>query len=499
MNLKSAVVASSTLATWVPRLATQVWTSATRSRVRIWSAFRKAVVCAVLGTLLLARCVWAQGGPAQPVTARSHSGQFLVQGLAQPGLLSEPLRRTEATNWARLDPPLVVMSCERIKDALLELLDSRDHWQGKIFIQIHPIRRLTDGIQVTQTHFADGWTYHVDMPDAVEPAKFVRALVGVLVVERANRNHAGQSADVPAWLIEGLAQELLTDQARELVVRAPDMLIDRLYQRKTTRSGRRVPTLAAAQAFFADGRAPLTFDELSWPAPDAFTDENAPRFGYSAQLFAHDLLLLRNGGPSLGAMLDRLGRCRNWQTAFLQAFSGHFSRLLDVDKWWELQRLGFQERGISPTWDVLDSLSKLDEALPIPIQRQVGTNSPAPREALSLQAFLQQADDARQLELLPAKIRQLQSLPLRVDPEVSPLVGKYLTTLETYHHQLDRNMHAPPARRMNRFLFSKVLRNTVQQLNALDAARAQLARTSVPLQPGAPTGRHPILRNVPVK
>ncbi len=450
------------------------------------ATLQRSAICAGLALLLLAHSAWAQSRLVQPVTARSHSGQFLIQGLAQPYPLSDNLRRSAATNWIRLTPPLAAVSCERIKEALLERLDCRDRWQGRIFVSLRPIRRPEDGCQVTQTRFTDGWTYRLDLPDAVEPTKFVRAVVSVLIAERAHRFRAGEATDVPAWLVDGLAQELLSDRALDLVVRPPDTLVNSLNVRQTSRQDRRTPTLSAAQTFFTDGRTPLTFDELCRPAPEAFVDETASAFRYSSQLFVHELLLLRNGRASLGAMLDRLGQCRNWQAALLQTFPSHFARLLDVDKWWELHRLGFPERGVSVTWGVAASLNKLEEALPVAVQRQVGTNNPGPRATIPLQAFLQQADEARQLELLPGKIQQLQSLPLRAAPEVAPLVGNYIRTLEDYRHQLFRNSHAPPPQRMNRFMFNRVLRNAIRQLDALDAARFQLAQPHVSPPPGAP-------------
>ena len=75
---------------------------------------------------------------------------------------------------------------------------------------------------------------------------------------------------------------------------------------------------------------------------------------------------------------------------------------------------------------------------------------------------------------------------LGVAVEVAPLVGNYIRTLEDYRHQLFRNSHAPPPQRMNRFMFNRVLRNAIRQLDALDAARFQLAQPHVSPPPGAP-------------
>lgn len=465
------------------------------------AAFWQEAFCAGFALALL---LWAQGaaaqsgsGLAQPITARSHSGQFTVQGLPHNIPLSENLRRSTATNWVRLDPPFTAVSCERIREALLLRLDSGDRWRGKIFVRLRPVRRPTDGFLVTQTRFSDGWMYRVEMPDAVDPAKFVRAIVTVLLAERAHRRQSSQPAEVPAWLAEGLAQELLADRALDLIVRPPDTLVNTLNLRETSRQDRRTPTLSAAHAYFTNGRVPLTFDELSQPTPEMLTDEAAPSFYYSAQMFVHELLILRDGRVCLGEMLDRLGQAPDWQTALLRAFQAHFTSRLDVGKWWEMKCLEFQERGILPTLWIAASLSKLAEALPIAIQHQAGTNTPGPRATITLQAFVQQADEALQLELLPPKIEQLKFLPPRVAPAVSRLAVGYLNTLEDYRKELASNAQAPPAKRMNKFMFSKMLRKAVRRLDAIDATRFQMAQVHAPPPPGTPAPRKPIALGQP--
>ena len=464
------------------------------------AAFWQEAFCVgvALAWLLLAQETAAQSGSAlaQPITARSHSGQFTVQGLPHNTPLSENLRRSTATNWVRLDPPFTAVSCERIREALLSRLDSDDRYRGRIFVRLRPVRRPTDGFLVTQTRFSDGWRYRLEMPDAVEPAKFVRAIVAVLLAERAHRNQSSLPAEVPAWLAEGLAQELLADRALDLIVRPPDALVDTLNLRRTSRQDRRTPTLSAAHAYFTDGRIPLTFDELSHPTPEMLTDEAAPSFYYSAQMFVHELLILRDGRVCLGTMLDLLGQAPDWQTAFLRAFPAHFTSRLDVGKWWEMKCLEYQERGILPTLWMAASLSKLAEALPVAVQHQSGTNTPGPRAILTLQTFLQQADEALQLELLPSKIEQLKFLPPRVTPEVSRLTLGYISALEDYRKEMASNAQASPAKRMNQFMLSKMLRKAVRQLNALDATRSQLAQVHTP-PPGTPAPNKPIVLGQP--
>ena len=413
----------------------------------------------------------AQTAPLDPITARSHSGQFLVSGRAQPSLLTAPLRRGLSTNWVRLDPPLAAVSCERIKDALLWQLNAADHWRGRIVLRLHPVRGPADRIQLIQNRYTDGWSYRLDVPDAVAPADLVQTLVNVLLLEWANRTATDRPAEVPAWLGAGVAQELLNDRTLDLVVRTPDVLApDKPRPREPTRQGRLQSTLGPARQCFAN-RFPLTFDQLCWPPPDQFTEHNFPVFQYSAQLLVYELFRLRNGRNCMRGMLDQLGRYRNWQTAFLQAFDAHFSRVLDVDKWWELQTVACQEKGLATTWSPADSLHKLDEVLHVPVQLWQGTNTDGPRAVLSLQSFLAQADDRRQLDCLPLKIRQLQDLPLHLSPTLVPLAKDYEKTLSTYLRQRRQVRAGNYAQRLGTVDRERLVQSTVRELDALDARR----------------------------
>ena len=438
----------------------------------------------------------AQTAALDPIMARSHSGQFLVSGRAQPSLLTAPLRRGISTNWVRLDPPLAAVSCERVKDALLWQLNAPDHWRGRVILHLHPVRSPADAIQITQNRYTDGWSYRLDVPDAVAPAELVQALVNVLLMEWANRSATDRPAEVPAWLGAGLAQELLNDRTRDLVVRTPEFAPDKPRLREPTRQGQFQSTLGPARECLAN-RSPLTFDQLCWPAADQFAEPNLPVFRYSAQLLVHELLRLRNGRNCMGRMLGELGRYRNWQTAFLQAFDLHFSRVLDVDKWWELQTVAFQEKGIATTWSPTDSLRKLDEVLHVPVQFWQGTNTTGPRAVITLQAFLAQANDRWQMDWLPLKIRQLQVLPLHLSPSLVPLVRDYEKVLNNYMHRRRQSQTGSFAQRLGSAGMARLVEGVVSELDALDArrtgppptaARPEAAVASAPAKPAGGRG-----------
>ena len=434
--------------------------------------------CRLLNTLaglvLFAAAAAAQSPPEGGATAQSHSGQFSIVGRPSPSVLPETLAHGVATNWVRLQPTLLAMTCERVKDALLLRLGAHDDWKGKVRIALRPIRRVDDPVRVTQTHYSDGWVYRVEMPDAMAPDRLLRTIVQLLVVEWANRHTSQTLADLPPWLAEGLSQNLLNDPALDLFLVPPVTKQNNLLMRETSLRKRRGAPLAAARVYFAS-HEPLDFEDLCWPPPTDAPGADASGFRYSAEFFVTELLRLRGGGPCLATMLDTLGNYRNWQTAFLHAFAPNFTRTLDVDKWWSLQVAHFLQRGDSLTWRPSESLRQLDAVLTLTFTTEA-TNAAPKRTQRSLAAYLKEAAPAEQEEVLRPRIRQLQGLANRVNPALTPLTKDYLKLLEAHARELERGLRGSPSQRLNRYAFNQVTRKVVARLEALDAQRAKLAQ-----------------------
>lgn len=437
------------------------------------------------GLWLAASVACAEDVPFGFTTTRSHSGQFVVSGRQQIYPLPETLTRTTATNWIRLQPALLAMTCERVKDAFLLRLGQRDAWQGRITLIIRPIRRLDDPVRVAQTRFKDGWGYRVEIPDAIEADRLVRFIVQALVVEWSNRHATGVPADVPLWLTEGFAQLLLNDPALNLILQPPAAKQNSLLLRETSLRGRRPPPLAAARAYFAS-HEPLDFEDLCWPPPDpapgveGIEGAGSAGYRYSAECFVAALLNLRGGGHSLATMLDDLGRCRNWQTAFLPAFGKHFSRTLDVDKWWSLELAHFLKRGDALTWRPTESLRQLNAVLLLNVQT-AATNAPGTRALMPLTEFLKQAPPRQQEEVLQLRLPRLEALVPRVSPSLAPLTQEYLKLLQAHARTLERGLRGTPSQRLNQYAFKQATQKLTTQLAALDRRRAQFGT-----KPGTP-------------
>ena len=411
----------------------------------------------------------AQVLPADTIRARSASGQFTVYALpANPNRLWLSSYETNR-NYARLAPTLLPVSCERIKRILWRTLGETGPWRGDVFVVLTPAYSPDEMVTITSEQFRDGWRYRVELPDFVECSRYVRALVQVLLLEIANRDAVAHSAEIPSWLLEGLAQEILISNSKEEIIPPPP--------RPALNNLRPASTFTLVNARFENplrqahqelaGSAPLSFQDLSWPSAAQLEDPAAGLYRDSAQLFVDRLLAFKNGRACLHSMLLDLRHHYNWQFAFLNAFSAFFQRPLDVEKWWSLQTLQFTGRDLTQTWPGRESWRKLDEAIRSGVQVRVGTNELPLHTAVSLQTLIQEWEPARQYPALEAKLHELELLRPRVTVGLVPLVDDYCRVLAFYLQGIGPAAGKKGAGR-------QLVTQTLMQLDALDFERRSL-------------------------
>lgn len=435
--------------------------------------------------LLLLATLSGRGQPSRTpggAAAISHSGQFIVysadptaERAVTPELAANsPLVHIEAT--------LLAVSCERIKQALLNTLNVPDQWRGKIRLGLHPFRNAEEDIVVASERFADGWSYRVSLPDAIEPPRLVRVLTQVLLLEMANRNARDQSATLPFWLAEGLPPLLLAGSDMELVLQAaPPAAGNQMSSRATTRDSRPVNHLKQARERL--GRhAPLGLEELEQPTAESLEGAAGEIYRSSATVFIHELLQLKNGGACLAAMLPELPWDPDWRVGFLKAFRAHFKREVDLAKWWSLQSTFIAGRTPAKTWSRAESLGKLDEILRCPLQVQTSTNDEPFHTDVPLQAIIQGWELPQQTRMLRDKINLLDALKLRTARDLAGLVEQYRRVLEDYLHRMGADDSAgsarqrtpasrQPAARPLAAARDAILKETLLQLDVLDERR----------------------------
>ena len=441
---------------------------------------------------LAAMIIWANGVdaatlPAPFTASRSMSGQFVVFGPRMPAVRPTIKAATNA-NWVTLEPTLVTVSAERIKLALWRELEVTGSWQNKISIALRTARSGNEPINIIADRSLGLWSYRVEMPDQVTQERYLRAMVEVVLLELANRNSPERCAEIPIWLIEGLTLQLQSGHGPDLVLNTPQLRLNGVtYTPPATKDVRQLSRLERTHKTLL-GETPLSFEELSWPTPEQITGPDGPRYRACAQLFTHELLKLRGGEACLRNFIFTLPAYLNWQMAFLQGFQPHFSRPLDIEKWWSLQATGFASRDLIQTWTYEESWHKLTATLAAQVDVFGNTNQMPVRAEVKLQTVIRDWEPAKQESLLRPKIAELESLRASLAPELIDLATEYTQCLETYLNQRD-----PSTARGQRSHFAtrpspRRQTEALQQLDALDARAARMnpkaALASLPARPG---------------
>jgi hypothetical protein len=485
---------------------------------------------------MLPLCVWfaATVVSAQPasqfITARSYSGQFIAQEMRSrpfyapsPAAARVPMAGSLAflvtappvspnaqPDKIPLEPALLVVSCERMKELFLLELGLRDEWRGKIELIINASLAEDRGPSLTAVHHPDGWSYELELPKTIQPQILVRAVIQTLLAELANRRAGSQSAEIPFWLVEGLSAHLQAYNVPTFIIRP------NVQSAGNMKLG--IEGLNAVRAGLRE-HAPLTFQQLSWPEWSNVTGKDQAVYGSCAQLFFESLLHLNDGQACLRRMLEEMPGHKNWQTAFLLAFHSHFARLLDVEKWWDLNCVSFSESDLTEPRTEQECWHKLQEALDVPVEVHFAPSRMPAKARLTLQEVIMEWDAADALPALQRAVRELEglqwltfqcdlnldasvaspamqrnahdleALQWRIGREFSPLVARYLTVLLNYLKQCQPNGQLASDARFGASRLHPLKNQTVQQLNDLDqkraAMRAKYSSASRPSELGA--------------
>jgi hypothetical protein len=432
------------------------------------------------GALFLPAFADGQLLPPEMNSVRSVSGQFITTG---PAPSSSPVHLPGvATNASlvRLEPALLSISAERIKQSLRRELGIEPNapWQGKIFLALHPAQSPDEDVTIVSQPFLNNWNYQVQLPDVLSQTRLLRAMTSVLLLELANRNAAGtRLAEIPAWLTDGLSQQLSAAGLPEIVLSAPGKLVNGLPQSRMVATQRGLDPLADARRVLRD-QAVLTFAQLSWPTDAQLTGEDGGVYRASAHLFVNELLGLKNGPASLRAMLAALPGCYNWQIAFQTAFRENFPRPLDVEKWWALQVVSFAAHDPGPWWTPAVSRERLDGILSVPVEVWTASNALPVRTVVSLQAVIRNFESPRQTAILQTKLRDLELAQFRMAAPLAALTAEYRQALAGYLGQNKENRQPPWSRHP---LPPKTgAAATLKKLDKLDAQRRTIESSIKP-------------------
>lgn len=456
---------------------------------------------------------------AQPVgpffTARSYSGQFTVQErrLRNPWapaprasrvpiagslaflVTAPPISPLASSAELSLEPATLTITCERIKGLFLLELGVADAWKGKISVILDRSMTNDQPPILTGLYGSAGWNYELDLPPRTKPETLVQAVVQTLLTEIVNRNAGSHSAEVPFWLSEGLSAHLQAYNLPTFIVRPNVQSAG--YQEM------RIEGLESVRAGLRR-RAPLSFQQLSWPDQSDITGENRAPFRCCAQLFLESLLHLKDGRACLLEMLKQLPQHLNWQTSFLTAFHPHFSSLLDVEKWWGLNCVSFTATDFAAPATEREFWHKLRETLDVPVQVHLDSTHLPAEARLTLQEVITQWSAGDALPVLQRAARGLEDLQLftfrcdlsldrpdaaqasqqnargaetaqwRLAKELNPLVTSYLLVVLDYIKKSQYDAPLAAGVKGPESSLRILQEKTVKQLNQLDEKREAL-------------------------
>ncbi|MBI3879690.1 MAG: hypothetical protein HY301_06455 [Verrucomicrobia bacterium] len=379
-----------------------------------------------LATLVV---VGAARAADSPQVVRSVTGQFTVgaSGAVLPSAIGTQV--ASGVGLIQLSPVLTVVSCERVKTAVLRQLRLTDTWQGRVAVTVVPATVHDQKPDILATLFADGWHYQVELPSEVRAENFVNALTQVVLLEMANRRAGEHCAELPRWLTEGMTQLVLATEPDSIL--HSGQLVSPAGVTGVHRNPRGVDPLANVRRVLSE-RPALTFDELSWPRAEHARGERLELYQDSALLFVHALLRLERGPVAMREFLGGLGANLNWQTSFLKTFNPPFGRLIDVEKWWAVTVATFTGRNQWQMWSPDVALEKLDEAVLVQVETRTVADGQAARTTVRLQTVVREWDAKRQKPALLAAGSRLAQMRHNVPPELVRLVDEYRVALDEF-------------------------------------------------------------------
>ena len=402
---------------------------------------------------------------------RSASGQFII--IDRRGAIASQRRMpTDAeSKLLELEPPLLVVSCERIRQAICTDLDAPRDWTARVNITL----RAGGDITIAKERVGRTWSYRVEVPQLVDRTRFIRAIVRVVLQEMADRNPGDHDAEVPQWLSEGLTQHLLASRDAELILPPPDLKLGGMSVGPTTILIRDPDPLETARRILRDAPPP-TIEQLSWPDASTLDSGEGEVFRHSSQLFVTELIKLKGGKENLRATIAGLNSCYNWQTSFLRSFKNQFPNMLALEKWWALQVSYFVGRDNRHYWSHQETATKLDELLRARVAIRLAAGASPTSSDVSLQVVIREWDTIRQNLTLREKLRDLEQARLRVTPAYARLVDEYRVTLADYLKKREKSGATFLGVRTSTST-QEVVQQTCRALDDLDTQRALLIRT----------------------
>ncbi len=415
---------------------------------------------------------------------QSSSGQFDVLGPKRPQPLST-VSLSKQANSAQdplilLHPEAVVVGCERVRQLVGMILQIPSSlWHGKVHVILNQ-RILQPDIALVRAKKGLGrWNYFVEFSLQVRRETFVRAIVGVLLVDLAHNTPGPYEPEVPVWLREAIVEEILATAATQVLPSKEGPLrslqVGVVWQAFSDREYRYSDQWAAIILEFRK-KPPLTFTELSFPVPADLEGEKGKHYRRSARLFLRELLRLPGGGKRILRMLGGLSHRLNWQFAFLDAYRPIFRSILDVEKWWAVASTRFIYGTVVGIRNEAASLFRMDQALTVVLLIRRSPNELPQREVLPLTKAIRRVPSAQLPRLLRMVEKRLLAAGVGAPPRVRDLLLRYLGAIRGFLNEWERGAIVSSARGYVMWEQQRVLDELFSRLADLDREREALEK-----------------------
>ena len=397
---------------------------------------------------------------AEPMIMSSASKQFIVRGRPQTSVFA----RNANTDLVYIDPALLVVTCERVKQTVARELGWGKTWRGTIFVDVRSMKFDNQEPRLVPFRATDGWRYRLEVPDEISRRRLVESIVEALLIEFADRGATDYSVELPPWLVEGFAAHLMSGDLADLALQPNAMNV-----RHRAHNDPVAPLRERVQATGA-----ISIDQLNWADFDQSDPQRAEAYRFSSHLFVRELLRLRGGPDAMSAMLAMLPEHLNWQTAFLRGFEPHFRRMVDVEKWWALSIVQLKTRESSVHWSAVEAQRKVEDILLTPVQAPLAGDVSPQVKPVTLQTVVSDWDFKQQQPLLQTKLGQLQLARVRLTPEMVAVVDGYRAAIGKYLQARRR-----PGRFFRERNIGTAVTLAIEDFNALDQQRAKVSNKNL--------------------
>ncbi len=429
----------------------------------------------IIGSFLV--CASLQGAISQTFkTVESASGQILVRWLDQ--FRVPPYLRQDEVNAGIivLSPELVTVSAERIKHGVLQQLGMTDRWRGKIRFNFDSGKSNPNQFYVDSRRFTNGWRYQVTISPKIRRDVWIRGCVALHLLEIANRMASDRSAEVPVWLIDGIATELIQSALVDL---SPSFTDQVQIGGTNPGLGQIIPTQQRQDPLIGTrtylGRnVPVSVSELFFPTHEHVNGAKKEIYRRSAHFFFRQLTNLRAGKASMEQFLASLTSHLNWQQAFFPSFQEHFSTMLELEKWWSVALTDLTQLTPISSWTVAASLSYMERILKPAALVGQQRDQLAQRKNFTLQELIAQWNYADQKPTIEQIQNRLRVLNIYAAPSLRPVIQGYQDALTSYLSKRSEVGFDPNRRGQGRLRADRVISDTQRKLNKLDSQRRAL-------------------------